>query len=66
MLGYAARGRVPADAVFTLIGFGALRYVAVLLSATLFLAILLTLTRAYRDSEMVVWQSSGLSPGRQR
>jgi lipopolysaccharide export system permease protein len=61
MLGYAARGRVPADAVFTLIGFGALRYVAVLLSATLFLAILLTLTRAYRDSEMVVWQSSGLS-----
>jgi lipopolysaccharide export system permease protein len=52
---------VPADAVFTLIGFGALRSVSILLSATLFLAILFTLTRAYRDSEMVVWQSSGLS-----
>lgn len=61
LLGMASRGRVPADAVFALIGFGALRYLAVLLSATLFLAILFTLTRAYRDSEMVVWQSSGLS-----
>ena len=27
---------------------------------TLFLSVLLTMTRAYRDSEMVVWQSSGL------
>jgi lipopolysaccharide export system permease protein len=61
LLGYAARGRLPADAVFTLIGFGTLRYVSVLLSATLFLAILLTLTRAYRDSEMVVWHSAGVS-----
>ena len=61
LLGTAARGKVPADAVFTLIGFGALRYVSVLLSAALFLAILLTLTRIYRDSEMVVWQSSGVS-----
>jgi lipopolysaccharide export system permease protein len=61
LLGSAARGRIPADAVFTLIGFGSLRYVSVLLSATLFLAILFTLTRAYRDSEMVVWQSSGVS-----
>ena len=33
---------------------------SVLLSATLYLAVLLTMTRAYRDSEMVVWQSSGL------
>jgi lipopolysaccharide export system permease protein len=61
LLGTAARGKVPADAVFALIGFGALRYVSVLLSAALFLAILLTLTRIYRDSEMVVWQSSGIS-----
>jgi lipopolysaccharide export system permease protein len=61
MLGFAARGRIPADAVLTLMGFGALGYLSVLLSATLFLSVLLTLTRAYRDSEMAVWQSSGVS-----
>jgi lipopolysaccharide export system permease protein len=61
MLGIAARGRIPADAVITLMGFGALGYLSVLLSATLFLSVLLTLTRAYRDSEMAVWQSSGVS-----
>ena len=61
LLGSAARGKVPPDAVFALLGFGALRFVSVLLSATLFLSVLLTLTRIYRDSEMVVWQSSGVS-----
>ena len=60
LLGSAARGRVPADAIITLMGFAALGYLSVLLSATVFLAVLLTLTRAYRDSEMVVWQTSGL------
>jgi len=60
LLGSAARGRIPADAVVTLMGLSALGYLSVLLSAALFLAVLLTMTRAYRDSEMVVWQSSGL------
>lgn len=60
LLGSAARGRIPADAVVTLMGFSALGYLSVLLSATLYLAVLLAMTRAYRDSEMVVWQSSGL------
>lgn len=59
-LGFAARGGIPTDAVLILLGFSALGYLSVLLSATLFLSILLTVTRAYRDSEMVVWQSSGL------
>jgi lipopolysaccharide export system permease protein len=59
-LGFAARGGIPTDAVFILMGFSALGYLSVLLSATLFLSVLLTVTRAYRDSEMVVWQSSGL------
>ena len=60
LLGYAARGRIPPDAVATLMGFAALGYLSVLLSATVFLSVLLTLTRAYRDSEMVVWHTSGL------
>jgi lipopolysaccharide export system permease protein len=61
LLGYAARGRVPPDAVITLMGFAALGFLSVLLSATAFLAVLITLTRAYRDSEMVVWHTSGQS-----
>ena len=59
-LGFAAGGRIPADAVLILLGFSALGYLPVLLSGTLFGSVLLTVTRAYRDSEMVVWQSSGL------
>jgi lipopolysaccharide export system permease protein len=60
MLGQAAGGRVPADAVMALFGFGALAQLPVVLSLTLFVAVLITLSRYYRDSEMVVWFSSGL------
>jgi lipopolysaccharide export system permease protein len=38
-----------------------LNYLPVLLSLTLFIAVLMTLTRSYRDSEMVVWFSCGVS-----
>src|SRR5574343_1502158 len=60
LLGQAAGGRVPADAVLSLIGFGAIAQMPVVLSLTVFIAILMTLSRCYRDSEMVVWFSSGL------
>jgi lipopolysaccharide export system permease protein len=60
-LGLAARGTVPPDAVLVLLALSALSTVSVLLSATVFLSVLLTMTRSYRDSEMVVWQTSGLS-----
>lgn len=60
LLGQAAGGRVPADAVLALIGFGALAQLPVVLSLTLFISVLLALSRAYRDSEMVVWFASGL------
>ncbi|MGL4409146.1 MAG: LPS export ABC transporter permease LptF [Zoogloea sp.] len=60
LLGQAAGGRVPADAVLSLIGFGAIAQMPVVLSLTVFIAILMTLSRWYRDSEMVVWFASGL------
>ena len=60
LLGQAAGGRVPPDAVLALIGFGALARLPVVLSMTLFVAVLLSLSRSYRDSEMVVWFASGL------
>jgi lipopolysaccharide export system permease protein len=61
LLGQAAGGRLAPEAVMALLGFGALSYLPVLLSLTLFIAVLMTLSRMYRDSEMVVWFASGLS-----
>ncbi|MFU2489278.1 LPS export ABC transporter permease LptF [Thauera sp. WH-1] len=60
LLGQAAGGRVPADAVAALIGFGALAQLPTVLTLTLFIAILVSLSRSYRDSEMVVWFASGV------
>ena len=60
-LGEAAQGSIAPEAVVALLGFSALNYISSLLSLSLFIAILLTLSRSYRDSEMVVWFSSGLS-----
>lgn len=61
LLGQAARGSLASEAVAAFLGFSALNYLPVLLSLTLFIAVLLTLTRSYRDNEMVVWFCSGLS-----
>ena len=60
LLGQAAGGRVPADAVLALIGFGSLAQLPTVLSLTLFIAILISLSRSYRDSEMVVWFAAGV------
>ena len=61
LLNEAAQGSIEPAAVAALLGFAALNYLAHLLSLSAFVAILLTLSRSYRDSEMVVWFSSGLS-----
>ncbi|HEY9380118.1 MAG TPA: LPS export ABC transporter permease LptF [Burkholderiales bacterium] len=61
MLGRAAGGSIPTDAVFALIGFTAINYLPILLALTLFIAVLMTISRAYRDSEMVIWSASGVS-----
>ncbi|MDR2014271.1 MAG: LPS export ABC transporter permease LptF [Azoarcus sp.] len=60
LLGQAAGGRVPVDAVLALIGFGSLKDLPVVLTLTVFLGVLLSLSRGYRDSEMVVWFAAGL------
>jgi len=59
-LGEAVSGKLAVDGVLALLGFSALNYLPVLLSMSLFMSILLTLSRCYRDSEMVVWFSSGI------
>jgi lipopolysaccharide export system permease protein len=60
-LGQAASGTLAVDAVLSMLGFSALSHLSVLLSLTLFISVLMTLTRSYRDSEMIVWFSSGVS-----
>jgi len=57
----AEKGLIPNDAIVTMLGFGIVKFLPIILSLTIFLSVLLTLTRWHRDSEMAVWFSSGLS-----
>ena len=59
LLSDAVGGIVAVDGVLALLGFSAVNYLPVLLSISLFISILLTLSRCYRDSEMVVWFCAG-------
>ncbi len=56
----AVSGKLAVDGVMALLGFSALNYLPVLLSLSLFISVLLTLSRCYRDSEMVVWFTAGI------
>ncbi|MDR0588173.1 MAG: LPS export ABC transporter permease LptF, partial [Burkholderiales bacterium] len=60
LLSRAVGGRLVTDGILTMLGFYALQYLHILVAITLFLTVLLTLSRIYRDSEMIVWSSSGL------
>ncbi|MFN6961699.1 MAG: LPS export ABC transporter permease LptF, partial [Rhodocyclaceae bacterium] len=60
LLKAAATGATASEGVAALLGFAALQFLPLVLSLTLFISILLTLSRSYRDSEMVIWFSSGL------
>jgi len=61
ILGDAAGGRIDNEAVFSLVALSALTWLPPLLTLTLFVAVLFALTRAFRDSEMVVWFAAGRS-----
>src|SRR5262245_47445325 len=59
LLTRAAGGAVAPEGILALLGFNALFYFNILLSVTVFVTVLITLTRWYRDSEMIVWFTSG-------
>lgn len=61
ILGLAANGKASPNDVLMLIGLATIGYLSILLSATLFISTLIVLTRWYKDSEMVVWFSAGIS-----
>jgi len=62
ILGKAATGDILGSAVLPLLAFGYLNFLPILLSLSLFMAVFLTLTRFWQDSEMVIWSSAGLGP----
>jgi len=59
LLSDAVDGIIAVEGVLVLLGFSAMNYLPVLLSVSLFISVLLTLSRCYRDSEMVVWFCTG-------
>ena len=61
LLARAAGGSVASEGILTLLGFNAVFYLNILLTVALFLTVLLTVTRWYRDSEMIVWFTAGQS-----
>ncbi|MDF0604801.1 LPS export ABC transporter permease LptF [Neisseriaceae bacterium TC5R-5] len=61
MLGRASEGLIANEAISALIGFWTLGFFPLLMILTVFVSILVVLTRLWREYEMVVWLSSGLS-----
>lgn len=61
LLGEAAGGSIGADVVLGLAAFSTITALPTILAVALFIAVLTTVTRNYRESEMVVWFASGLS-----
>ena len=60
-LRFASKGYIPNDSIKTILGLNLIKYSPLLLSLSIFLAVLLTLSRWYRDHEMIIWLSSGMS-----
>jgi lipopolysaccharide export system permease protein len=60
-LGQASRGVISPSDVVLFMAYAALGRLPTILTLSLFIAIVGTLTRMYRDSEMVVWFTSGQS-----
>ena len=58
-LSLANRGSVNPEEVMMVMGYTVLGYLSTILTLSLFIAIVGTLSRMYRDSEMVIWFSAG-------
>ena len=58
-LGQASRGSFNPSDVMLVMGYTVLAYMPTILTMSLFISIFGTLSRMYRDSEMVIWFTSG-------
>ncbi len=62
-VGLASRGSVDPAEVMMVLGYTVLGHAPTILTLSLFVAIVATLSRMYRDSEMSIWFSSGRGLG---
>lgn len=62
VLGDVAKGKLPKNAAFDVIGLSAAQYLTVLVPIGLFLAVMLALGRLYRDSEMPAMMACRVGP----
>lgn len=60
----AASGKIPVEAVATLMGLQIIRYLGVVIPAALFIGMVLAMGRMYRDSELPVLAACGVGPVR--
>lgn len=60
-LGQAASGSISPQHIILLLGYTVLGYLPLILTLSLFVAVVSTLARMYRDSEMTIWFASGVS-----
>ena len=60
-LGRAASGKADSELVLPLIALSTVNFLSLVISLTAFISVLMVLSRLWRDSEMVVWLSSGKS-----
>ncbi|HEY1132791.1 MAG TPA: LPS export ABC transporter permease LptF [Roseateles sp.] len=63
-LGQAAGGNVAPQDVVLLMGYATIAHLATMLILSLFIAVVLTLGRIYRESEMTIWFASGIALSR--
>ena len=63
-VGQAASGSVAPQDVVLLLGYVALGHLPTMMALSLFIAIVVTLGRMYRDSEMAIWFASGVGLSR--
>ncbi len=62
VLGDVAKGKLPRNAAFDVIGLSAAQYLTILVPIGLFLAVMLALGRLYRDSEMPAMMACRVGP----
>ena len=59
-LGRAAGGEIAPQEVVLFLGYSSLGHLPTMLTLSLFIAIVATLSRMYRESEMTIWFASGI------
>jgi lipopolysaccharide export system permease protein len=59
-IGQAANGRIDNQSVVNFLLFSTISYVPVVMVLTVFLSVLMVVSRAFRESEMAAWWAAGL------